>query len=63
MTEELAAVALVQTVAQANRCRTVWIKDLGCVVTVGSETDLNLVDVLTTSLLLQASRAMLIAAR
>jgi hypothetical protein len=58
-----AKVALVQAVAQANRCRTVWIKDLGCVVTVGSETDLNLVDLLTTSLLVQANRAMLTAGR
>ncbi|KUI25600.1 hypothetical protein AU196_22600 [Mycobacterium sp. IS-1742] len=58
-----AKVALVQTVAQANRCRTVWIKDLGCVVTVGSETDLNLVELLTTSLLVQANRAMLAAGR
>ncbi|WP_206428603.1 DUF2786 domain-containing protein [Mycolicibacterium stellerae] len=58
-----AKVALVQAVAQANRCRTVWIKDLGCVVTVGAETDLDLVDLLTTSLLMQASRAMLVAGR
>jgi hypothetical protein len=58
-----AKVALVQAVAQANRCRTVWMKDLGFVVTVGAETDLDLVDLLTTSLLLQASRAMLVAGR
>jgi hypothetical protein len=58
-----AKVALVQAVAQANRCRVVWIKNLGCVVTVGSETDLDLVDLLTTSLLVQANRAMLVAGR
>jgi len=58
-----AKVALVQAVAQANRCRTVWIRDLGCVVTVGAETDLDLVDLLATSLLVQASRAMLVAGR
>lgn len=58
-----AKVALVQAVAQANRCRTVWIKGLGCVVTVGSETDLDLVDLLATSLLVQANRAMLSAGR
>lgn len=58
-----AKVALVQAVAQANRCRTVWIKDLGCVVTVGAESDLDLVDLLATSLLVQASRAMLVAGR
>ncbi|KUI23035.1 hypothetical protein AU195_17300 [Mycobacterium sp. IS-1496] len=58
-----AKVALVEAVAQANRCRVVWIKNLGCVVTVGSETDLELVDLLTTSLLVQANRAMLVAGR
>ncbi len=52
-----------QAVAEANRCRTVWMKNLGCVVTVGAETDLDLVDLLATSLLAQASRAMLIAGR
>jgi len=58
-----AKVALVQAVAEANRCRTVWMKDLGFVVNVGAETDLDLVDLLATSLLLQASRAMLVAGR
>lgn len=58
-----AKVALVQAVAQANRCRTAWIRDLGCVVTVGDETDLDLVDLLATSLLVQASRAMMVAGR
>lgn len=58
-----AKVVLVQAVAQANRCRIVWIKDLGCVLTVGTETDLRLVDLLTTSLLVQANRAMLVAGR
>jgi hypothetical protein len=56
-----AKVALVQAVAQANRCPAVWIKDLGCVVIVGAESDLDLVDLLATSLLVQASRAMLVA--
>ncbi|CAN5356680.1 hypothetical protein BH09ACT8_BH09ACT8_03920 [soil metagenome] len=58
-----AKVALVQTVAEANRCRTAWAKDLGFVVNVGAETDLDLVDLLATSLLVQASRAMLVAGR
>lgn len=58
-----AKVALMQAVAQANRCRMVWLKDLGCVVTVGSDTDLDLVDLLSTSLLVQANRAMLVAGR
>ena len=54
---------LVQAVATANRCRTVWTEDLGFVTAVGSETDLNLVELLTTSLLVQANRAMLAAGR
>ena len=58
-----AKVALVQAVAEANRCRAIWVKDLGCVVTVGAESDLHLVDLLATSLLVQASRAMLSAGR
>lgn len=58
-----AKVALVQSVTEANRCRTAWMKDLGCVVIVGAETDLDLVDLLTTSLLVQANRAMLVAGR
>ncbi|WP_238994631.1 DUF2786 domain-containing protein [Mycolicibacterium chubuense] len=58
-----AKVAIVQAVAKANRCRTVWIKNLGCVVAVGAETDLDLVELISTSLLIQASRAMLAAGR
>lgn len=58
-----AKVSLVQSVAQANRCRTVWIKNLGCVVAVGVDADLNVVDLLSTSLLVQANRAMLVAGR
>jgi hypothetical protein len=58
-----AKVALVQAVAEANRCRTAWAKDLGYVTNVGAETDLELVELLATSLLLQANRAMLSAGR
>jgi hypothetical protein len=58
-----AKVVLVQAVATANRCRTVWAGDLGFVTAIGSETDLKLVELLTTSLLVQASRAMLAAGR
>src|SRR3954470_10368484 len=54
---------LVQAVASANRCRTVWTEHLGFVTVVGSETDLNLVGLLITSLLVQANRAMLAAGR
>ncbi|BBY44868.1 DUF2786 domain-containing protein [Mycolicibacterium celeriflavum] len=58
-----AKASLVQAVGQANRCRVVWAQELGFVTVVGSETDLNLVEVLATSLLLQANRAMLAAGR
>lgn len=58
-----AKAALVQAVATANRCRAVWAKDLGFVTVVGSDTDLDLVELLTTSLLVQANRAMLAAGR
>ena len=54
---------LVQAVAMANRCRAVWTENLGFVTVVGSETDLKLVELLTTSLLVQANRAMLAAGR
>jgi hypothetical protein len=54
---------LVQAVAMANRCRAVWTENLGFVTVIGSETNLNLVELLTTSLLVQANRAMLAAGR
>lgn len=54
---------LVQAVATANRCRAVWTENFGFVTVVGSETDLNLVELLSTSLLVQANRAMLAAGR
>ena len=54
---------LVQAVAMANRCRAVWTANLGFVTVVGSETDLKLVELLSTSLLVQANRAMLVAGR
>jgi hypothetical protein len=59
----MAKTTLVQAVARANRCRVVWAERLGFVTVIGSETDLNLVELLTTSLLLQANRAMLRAGR
>jgi Protein of unknown function (DUF2786) len=54
---------LVHAVATANRCRAVWTENLGFVTVVGSDTDLKLVELLTTSLLVQANRAMLAAGR
>lgn len=58
-----AKAALVQNVAQANRCRVVWMKNLGCTAIIGAEIDLDLVEMLTTSLLVQANRAMLVDGR
>lgn len=54
---------LVQAVATANRCRAVWAENLGFVTVIGAETDINFVELLTTSLLVQANRAMLTAGR
>ncbi|WP_428340060.1 DUF2786 domain-containing protein [Mycobacterium sp.] len=58
-----AKVTLVQVVSRSNRCRAVWAERLGFVTVIGCDTDLDLVDVLTTSLLVQANRAMLSAGR
>jgi hypothetical protein len=50
---------LVDAVANANRCRTVLAGEWGYATVVGDQVDLQLVELLATSLLLQASRAML----
>ena len=50
---------LLQIVAQANRCRVVWTKDLGLVTVIGFPADLDAVELLFTSLLVQANSAML----
>jgi hypothetical protein len=52
---------LVNVVAKANRCQAVFLQALGFVTVVGEETDTEIVEVLTTSLLVQAGRAMLAA--
>ncbi|GGS17513.1 hypothetical protein GCM10010171_07420 [Actinokineospora fastidiosa] len=49
---------LVDAVAEANRCRSVFYPRLGCVVLVGHETDLEIVAVLSASLGVQATRAL-----
>ncbi len=49
---------LVHTVAEANRCRAVFHKQLGFVSLVGAEMDLEITELLTTSLLVQAAKAM-----
>jgi len=50
---------LLHVVAQANRCRAVWQKALGVSTVVGFASDLDAVELLFTSLLVQANAAML----
>jgi hypothetical protein len=52
---------LVHIVAQANRCRAVVYDKLGFVALVGDEMDLEITELLSTSLLVQATRAMVSA--
>jgi hypothetical protein len=49
---------LLSVVAGANRCRSVWSKEYGFNTVFGFETDLELVELLYTSLLVQATAAM-----
>lgn len=50
--------ALLDAVASANRCRTVWSQDLGFSTVVGHEVDLAATETLYLSLLVQATHAM-----
>jgi hypothetical protein len=50
---------LLHAVAQANRCRSVWQKAIGMSTVVGFPSDLDAVELLYTSLLVQANTAML----
>lgn len=50
--------SLLDAVASANRCRTVWSKHLGFSTVVGFASDLEAVETLYTSLLLQATHAL-----
>lgn len=52
---------LLQAVAEANRCRTMWSTNLGFASVVGFDADLVATELLFTSLLVQANRAMLAA--
>jgi hypothetical protein len=52
---------LLSVVASANRCRAVWFEGLGFSTVVGFEADLEFVEVLYTSLLVQATSAMVAA--
>jgi hypothetical protein len=56
---EAAKASLLQIVAQANRCRVVWSRELGLVTVIGFPADLDAVELLFTSLLVQANTAML----
>ena len=54
-----AKAALVHQVARANRCRAASVEHLGFCILVGSQADLHAVELLVTSLLVQADTAML----
>ncbi len=54
---------LADAVASANRCRTVFSERLGFITVLGDDVDLELVELLTTSLLVQATKAMLAGGR
>jgi hypothetical protein len=56
---EAAKALLLQNIAVANRCQTVWSKSFGFCTVVGFETDLGAVELLYTSLRVQATTAML----
>jgi Protein of unknown function (DUF2786) len=51
-------IALLTQVARANRCRAVWNKPLGLVTLLGTPVEVDQVEMLFTSLLIQATRAM-----
>lgn len=55
---ESAKAILLDAVASANRCRAVWNSDLGFTTVVGFEPDLEAVELLFTSLLVQGTAAM-----
>ncbi len=55
---EDAKAVLLDAVASANRCRAVWDGDLGFTTVVGFEADLEAVELLFTSLLVQGTAAM-----
>ncbi|MFC7532158.1 DUF2786 domain-containing protein [Actinoplanes sp. GCM10030250] len=50
--------SLLDAVARANTCRTVWSPELGFSTVFGFDTDIDAVELLYTSLLVQANRAM-----
>lgn len=58
---ESAKAVLLQVIATANRCRAIWLKDLGMSAVVGFPADLQAVELLFTSLLVQGTSVMLAA--
>jgi len=58
---EHAKAVLLQVIASANRCRAIWLKDFGMSTVVGFPAELQAVELLFTSLLIQATSAMLAA--
>ncbi len=56
---EVAKASLLDVVADANRARAVWSKALGFTTVIGFESDLDAVELLYTSLLVQATSAMM----
>jgi len=54
---------LVDVVSEANRCRAVFSEHWGFITVLGDEVDLDIVELLTTSLLVQATHAMMAAGR
>ena len=58
---EAAKALLLQVIATANRCRSIWHKNLGLCTVVGFPADLDGVELLFTSLLVQATTAMVAA--
>jgi hypothetical protein len=58
---EAAKAVLLQVIATANRCRSIWHKNLGLCTVVGFPADLDGVELLFTSLLVQATGAMVAA--
>jgi hypothetical protein len=57
---EAAKALLLQKVAEANRCRTIWSKQLGFATVFGFPSDIDAVDLLYTSLLVQGTTAMVL---
>jgi Protein of unknown function (DUF2786) len=55
---EAPKVLLLDVVATANRCRSIWSKEFGFVTLVGYESDLEAAETIFTSLLVQANHAM-----